>query len=451
MPGTPIQTFNDFMAATGPTYLTSADAVINEAVKNTYAFSRLLKDKTSEATVQGGNEIRDVIMFDDSSTYDHYLPNDTFNWRNAQVLDTIKCPWRFSLDHMAWTDHEVELNAGEGAGRDYVKSQYKRLKRQKEQRLWTSLLNGFENDLWYTTFGQSAEMEGTGGKLPFSLPAFITEVPDFNNTALGGPRGGAPLGWTSVMGLAQNEGKNDTDGEIRWTNQISHYNSTASATGGVGAGANNPRVTLTNNANGRDTTGANFTTTSGGLITAFDDMFLKLEFTPPSTKQEYFEKPALNRQMILCSRLGINQYKQCLRQFNDTLVSYQDAAYGAPAFSGIELMYCSNLDNAAIFPGGASGSIPTRTAASGALSANFSTSVGCDEATATDAGARYYWVNGNYLTPIYHSRRFFTKHEVMKHPNQPFTYVQVVDCWWNLFCNSRQRHGIVAPLNRNLS
>jgi hypothetical protein len=71
MAGTPIQTFNDFMNATGPTYLTSADSVINEAVKNTYALSRLLKDKTSEATIQGGNSIKDVIMFDDSSTYDH--------------------------------------------------------------------------------------------------------------------------------------------------------------------------------------------------------------------------------------------------------------------------------------------------------------------------------------------------------------------------------------------
>jgi hypothetical protein len=65
----------------------------------------------------------------------------------------------------------------------------------------------------------------------------------------------------------------------------------------------------------------------------------------------------------------------------------------------------------------------------------------------TDSGARYFWVNGNYLTPIYHARRYFEKHEVLRHPNQPFTYVQVVDCWWNLFCNSRQRMGIVAPLN----
>lgn len=436
MAGTPLQTFNDFMAATGPTYLTSADAVINEAVKNTYAFSRLLKDKTSEATIQGGNEIRDVIMFDDSSTYDHYLPNDTFNWRNAQVLDTIKCPWRFSIDHMSWTDHEVELNSGEGAGRDYVKAQYKRLKRQKEQRMWTSLLNGFEDDLWRTTFGNSSEMEGSGGKLPFSLPAFITEVPDFNNAF--GVRGSVPLGWTSVMNLANNQTSTTTTGEDRWTNQISYYNTSAAA--------NAVRTTVSGIANVRDSAAATISVESGGLITAFDDMFLKVQFQPPSTKQEYFEKPSLQRQMILCSRLGINQYKQALRAANDTLVSYQDPAYNNPSYSGIELMYCSNLDTAAIFPGTA-----VRTASSGALDVSASTTAGATESAATDPGARYYWVNGNYLTPIYHSRRYFSKHDVMKHPNQPFTYVQVVDCWWNLFCNSRQRMGIVAPLKRNLS
>jgi hypothetical protein len=436
MAGTPIQTFNDFMAATGPTYLTSADAVINEAVKNTYAFSRLLKDKTSEATVQGGNEIRDVIMFDDASTYDHYLPNETFNWRNNQVLDTIKCPWRFSLDHMAWTDHEVELNAGEGSGRDYVKSQYKRLKRQKEQRMWTSLLNGFENDLWATPFGNSSEMEGAGGKLPYSLPSFITEVPDFNNAF--GVRGGLPLGWSTLMQLANNASNSDVAGEDRWTNQISYYDPGATNPNlamSAFTGIHNPRVD-----------GQTFSATIGGLMTAFDEMFLKCEFVPPSTKQEYFEKPTLNRQMILCSRLGINQYKQALRASNDTLVSYQDAAYTNPTFSGIELMYCSNLDTAAIFPKLASGTTQ-RTAYSTDIVAGSQTAGATEtDSLVIDPGARYYWVNGNYLTPIYHSRRFFTKHEVMKHPNQPFTYVQVVDCWWNLFCNSRQRHGIVAPL-----
>jgi hypothetical protein len=427
MPGTPIQTFNDFMNATGPTYLTSADQVINEAVKNTYAFSRLLKEKTSEATVQGGNEIRDVIMFDDASTYDHYLPNDTFSWRNANVTDTVRAPWRFSIDHMAWTDHEVELNSGSGSTRDYVKAQYKRLKRIKEQRMWTSLTNGFENDLWATTLNNNAEMEGNAGKLPYSLPAFITEIPMTGSPFGADQRGDAPFGWTNVMNLAPSS-------ETRWSNQISYYDPAPAS-----ADPNAP-LALTANIENVRTGSDTYSADIGGLITAFDDMFLKCEFVPPSTKQEYFEKPTLNRQMILCSRLGLNQYKQALRASNDTLVSYQDAAYTNPTFSGIELMYCSNLDTAALFPSGGG----TRTTAAQNLAAMTGYAT---EASATDPGPRYWWVNGNYLTPIFHNRRYFEKHEVLRHPNQPFTYVQVVDCWWNLFCNSRQRQGIVAPIS----
>jgi hypothetical protein len=152
----------------------------------------------------------------------------------------------------------------------------------------------------------------------------------------------------------------------------------------------------------------------------------------------------MNRQMILCSRIGINNYKQALRASNDTLVSYQDPAYNAPTYSGIELMYCSNLDTAAIYPSGAT----ARTNHSTDIAAASTTTGATEEgASVIDSGARYWWVNGNYLTPIFHSRRYFEKHEVLRHPNQPFTYVQVVDCWWNLFCNSRQRQGIVAPIN----
>ena len=228
---------------------------------------------------------------------------------------------------------------------------------------------------------------------------------------------------------------NGTTGETRWTNQISNYNTASAAL---------PNDKLVSYATAISTrSNSAYTALIGGLMTAFDDMFLKCDFQPPSTRQEYFEKATLNRQMILCSRLGLNQYKQALRASNDTLVSYQDAAYGSPSFSGIELMYCANLDNAALYPIGTS---PVDRAAVGTAIGAQSTTVGGTEATATDLGARYWWVNGNYLTPVYHASRYFAKHDVMRHPNQPFTYVQVVDCWWNLFCNSRQRQGIVAPL-----
>jgi len=447
-----IQTFNDFMQATGPSYLTTADSVINEAVKNTYAFSRLLKGKTSEQTVQGGTEIRDVIMFDDSRTYGHYTPNDTFAWRNPQVSEYIRCPWRFHIDHMSWTEHEIALNSS-GKDRAGVKVAYKRLKRLKEQRMWTSMTNGFEEDLWAQPSVQ--QMEDETGRLPYSLPYFITEMGRYINDTIG-LRGQNPFLGTQVNNNATVMRINPQN-EARWSNAVELYDTKSDRLTPVSANwAVDASVTLNAstvyNQSGSNRAGV----TIPNLFAAFDLMMMRLKYEAPPSRQEYFEKDVLNRQMILTSRTGVQQYRNALRLANDTLVSYQDAAYANPAYAGIDVTYCSDLDTAAIFP--ASNQAVTQSLAgyNGATGANgFDDSAsGRIRAFGSESGAntvvrapRYFFVNGNYLTPIFHSERYFTTHDAMRHPNQPFTWVQPVDCWSNLFCNSRQRHGIVAPIN----
>jgi hypothetical protein len=430
-----IQTFNDFMQTTGPTYLTSADAVINEAVKNTYAFSRLLKNKASEVTVQGGNEIRDVIMFDDARTYDHYQPNDVFTWRNPQVTDTIKAPWRFSIDHMSWTDAEVELNTGESAGS--TKVAYKRLKKIKEQRLWTSMTNGFEEDLWAPP--SNAQMEVESGRLPYSLPTFITGRSRNLGGSLG-QRGLTPMGFTNVMGL-------DPTVDTRWTNLVELYvYNNGTGVGGLSTEMTAASTTEAAVANSEYNLGNAGTPniTYHPLFTAFDNMFMRLKYEAPATRQQYFENDNLSRQMILTSREGVQFYRRQLRLANDTLVNYQDSAYNNPVYSGIDVTYCSDLDTAAVYTGLAAGVANTKTASN--VSVASADTLGSELGSTTyQKGPRYYFVNGAYLTPIFHSKRYFKTHEVLRHPNQPFTYVMPVDCWHNLFCNSRQRHGIVAP------
>ena len=418
-----ITQFNDFMQSTGPAYLKSADAVINEAVKNNYVLSRLLKEKASETLVQGGTSIKDVIVFDDASTYQKYQPNDTFTWNNPQVTDTLSAPWRFSMDYMSWTDQEVELNDGD------AKVMYKRLKRVKEMRMWTSMLNGMENDLWASPYANAGNME-TGGKEPYSLPSFITETIT-NSTATLGERGMIPAGWgtTTILGI-------NPQNDPRWSNQVSFYSRQADVNSAVSAKAAGDYTG--HNAN------ASIVRNVYSLFGAFDDMYLKVQFKAPLTQRQYFEETNFQRQMILCSKEGINFYKRGLRATNDMLVSPQDSAYNTPTFSGIPLEYCANLDTAAIYPavaaGVSDGSVSDR---NGKTIDSASTEFG---AATVDKGARFWFVNGAYLTPIFHSTRYMKKHDVMRHPNQPFTWVQPVDCWWNLFCNSRQRHGIVAPL-----
>jgi len=449
-----ITTFNDFMTTTGPAYLTSADSVINEAVKNTYAFSRLLKGKSAEQTIQGGTEIRDVIMFDDARTYDHYQPNDTFTWRNPQVTDFVRAPWRFSLDHMSWTDAEIELNSGETAAS--TKVAYKRLKRIKEQRMWTSMLNGFEEDLWAVP--QVANMESDGGKLPYSLPYFLTEIATNYGGALG-LRGTAP--YTASSNAATTVMRISPFTENRWTNIVELYNSQADALTPLGTEWGKVKASALNT-NTVYAQGSGHTVQLGNLFNAMDVMFMRLKYEAPSTRQQYFENDNLNRQMILTSRLGVQNYRNALRLSNDTLVSYQDASYSSPAYAGIDVTYCSDLDQAAIYPANdnsVSGTVPAQTlagynAVTGANGFTAATDGSKISAFGTETGAntivrapRFYFVNGNYLTPIFHARRYFKQHDVLRHPNQPFTYVQPVDCWHNLFCNSRQRHGVVAPLS----
>ena len=435
-----IQTFNDFMVATGPSYLTSVDSVINEAVKNTYAFSRLLKGKTKEQTVQGGNEIRDVIMFDDARTYGHYQPNDTFVWSNPQVSDYIRCPWRFHIDHMSWTDAEVQLNTGETAAS--TKAAYKRLKKIKEMRMWTSMLNGMEEDLWARP--DVAQMEAETGRLPYSLPYFLTEVGQDFGGALG-RRGTAP--YTASTNTSHTVMRISPFTESRWTNALELYNCATDAS----APTSTNWGTVYNSPLSLNTVysqGAASTATVSNLFNAFDVMFMRLRYEKPQTRQQYFENDQLNRQMILTSRDGVQRYRNALRLSNDTLVSYQDAAYANPAYAGIDVTYCSDLDTAAIFPAHSGTVAQTLTGYNGVAGAagaffGFGTENGVNTIV---KAPRYYFVNGNYLTPVFHAQRYFKTHEVLRHPNQPFTYVQPVDCWSNLFCNSRQRHGVVAPI-----
>ena len=430
MAGTPADKFRDFMEATGPAYLTGPDTIINEAVEKRYLWGDLVKGK--ERAIQGGTDVRETLMTSDGATFQYYQPNETFTWSNPQVLDTVTADWRFAVDHLAWTDHEVELNAGDGLTKDALKVAYKRLKRAKEQRMVTSLTNGLEASLWTSPWNATADMESASGKVPFSIPCFITE----NGFSVDSEWRGKQIdaAWSTIAGI-------DPDDEGKWSNQITFYSRDLAANA---TSESQSYVEYHNSV-------ASTTHNVYGLITAFDEMFLKLDYRPPSTNAEYFENASMNQQKIVCSRRGINEYKRALRDSNDRLVSSQDAAYSSPAYSGIPLTYASQLDSAELYNKddnvGAWDHDDTLSGRQEAAQIAINTTAGGSEFAddTIDKGARYYWINGAYLTPFVHSRRYMVKHDVMRHPNQPFTNIQPTDTWWNLLASSRLRHGIVSP------
>jgi hypothetical protein len=400
--GSALSVFNDFMTSTDSAVLTDASSIVNEATRHNYLLRRFLKGKSNSQILQGGKTIKDQIFFDEESTFEYYQPNATFTWQNPQVLTEWEINWRFAVDHMSWTDHEIELNSGGGLSKSARHKVYKNLRRVKEQRLWTSLMNGMEDALFAVP--SETDMEASGGTKPYSLAAFI-------NSETNGLFHDGSSAWTTVEGIAPAT-------YSKWAPQITTYDALNPGTGAV-------------------------TDNNQSIFAAFDAMYLKSKFTAPPTREEYFTNSSLNAQFIACSKKGITDYMQGLRNQQDQFAapSRQDPAFLKPTYGGIELEYVSKLDTAAIY----------RDTAGTALVAEDGSTAPSASTALRISSPRYYWINANYINPVFHSTRYFYRHPVMTHPNQPFTHVQPIDCWTNIVCRSRQRSGLVLGVDGNVA
>lgn len=395
MSGASVGEFNDLVEATGPVYVTGPESLVNDAVKNTYYFGRLLRGDVNQLKkLRGGSDIRDNIVFRDNGTGEFYQPGASHDWQNPQRLERVQLFWRFLMVHMSWTEQEILLNQGIALGTDDARfQQYVDILMEKETIMWTAKWNFMENALWATPDVNTMEGEGAAFKDPYSIPAFINEEAN----GLFGTDDSFANPWTTVEGLDPTSA--DVNG--KWEPQTSGYLETEFDT---------PVVT------------------PSGLINSFDSMWQDVYFEQPYTQKQYFEDERLNKQMICTSKAGRSFYQQELRRGQDHFIAGpQDPAYPDPMFHGIPVVRVSTLDDAPLYADASDGRV--------------------DEITAVKSGPRYYWVNGNYLFPTFHSDRYFYKHEVTKHFNVPDTWVCPVATWYNVMCTSRQRQGIVSPIN----
>lgn len=184
--------------------------------------------------------------------------------------------------------------------------------------------------------------------------------------------------------------------EDRWRNQIATYDS------------------------------ANRLDAEDGILPAMDDIWLSVKFVAPETNSEYFENQEMSKQKILTNKDGVNNYKKILRALNDRTINPTDAAYTNITYSGVPVKYISSLDTALLDQEAAVTGTPGAWAA---------------------GSPRYYFLNLSYMFPIWHKDKYMT----MKGPvnggiKQPFSYVVFFKTYYNWFCRSRQRQGIVTPV-----
>lgn len=382
--GSGIDVLTDLIKVTGPTIFTGPEMIVNDATRHRYLLRRFLKGYDMSELIQGSPTIRDQIMFDEQMTRRHYSPNETISWQQPQVLDEWEIRWRFVVDHFSYSDQDFELNAS--AGSTSLAQQYKDFYKSRLRRVYTSMLNGFEDDLFAAP--NASEMESSGGKLPYSIPAFVNE---FTN--------GLHSGWTTVQGISRVT-------EDRWRPVAVSYAESPSAS------------------NGPD----------WDLWDTLEEIHLRVYRDELPTAEQYSEgTPRPEHMFITASRQGIINIKRGLRNSNDQLLgmpgTHSDPGYMTPYFNGIPFVYVSKKDTAAVYPTGSGGALSTE----------------LDTAGTTNAGPRYEVLNTKYMKMVWHARRYMKQHDPIRHPNQPFTRVVPFDSWYNLVLRSAQRQGIAFP------
>lgn len=392
MSGTAIDVFTDFMLSTGPAFLTGPEDIVNDAVKVTYTLPRFIFGKTMREMIQGGNSIKDNIFLGVDSNSANYKPNAEFNYRNPQVLTQWSISWRFTKDEMVWTDHEIGLNTGEmSEGARHQK--FKTLKFSKEQNLYTGLMQFVDDQFWAQP--DTVEMEASDGEKPYTLAAFITQG-GAGAPPLQGATGIAPLDgfggtWTTVMGI------NPTT-KVAWRNAVEPYDGFGAMVGFAG---------------------------DKHIFTAMSRIYYRLRFDRLPRHPQYSD-PTSAPTFIPASLFGLTRYEDSLRVNQDTFVTAgrQDPAFDGPQYRGIELVYVSDLDAAALYN---------------------NTGTPASEAAAAITGPRFWFVNGQYILKTIHRDRFFYKKPPFSPSKQPYTHIMIVDIWHNNVCRSRKRQGMVVP------
>lgn len=398
--GAPLVAFPDWLEATGPAVLTAPEDLINDAVRVTYSFWRLLVGKPMSELVSGGSEIRDWIMLNVQRTFDHYRTNDVFNYNAKNSLTRWTGQWRFSRDYMRWTDQEVGLNDASGMTDEAIFQQYKDFQDKLERELWTSIYEGLELSMW--AMPNRLQMESNDGKAPYSFPCFMNEGPNrmFNNLQAGG--GGQ---WTQLMGI------NNTDpGKERWKNHIYGYNSTLAPQNNAAA----------------PTTGAKGRT----IISGLNEGYVRAGYQPPKTRHaKFFESPeSAAQKVIFTSSMGALEMQELYWSGNDRWKNANDPMNGPIQFGSAEIVQVEALDSQPLYVNDTGTGMVTEGAA-----------------TAAGLGPRFYCCNTKYAKAIFNRNRFFERTPILTPYDQPYSHVQVVDIWWQILFRSRMRSVLVSP------
>ncbi len=409
--------YDDFVESTGPVFFTDPSQVVNESQRTTYILKRLLSGDFSER-VQGGSKITDRIVLVGNSNYQAYDLDDSFTWDDPQVLESWEVPFRQSLNYYKVTGAEVEHNEGTGSGKALFQ-QFKKLRHTKEQNCFIESVNGMEDEL--LSAPSYADMEAAAGKVPYSLPALISEhaaaelnfgTAAHSQTASNLP--GADPVWAAAGSTLQ--GIDFTAHSRRWHNQKETYNEYGLLSA--------------------------VTSSDVHLFQAFSRMYRKCNYHSLPQYPGYAERPH-QPGAIFTSDQGQANYEFALQANQDVFrVGAQDPAYDMPMYRRVDVINIKSLGTNALYTDLSTGAFVPEDQLSTLNSSTPDTSaadgIGFD-------GPRYYFVDGRWLKKTFKAGKYFAPHEVIKPTDKVETRIYPFLNRHNNHVRSRLRMGIVSP------
>lgn len=379
------------------------DRVINDARKNRYLWGRFLGEK-SKTFITGGKSLRDTILLEAKG-----------NWRTFDTVakqsvvlrnmgDTWYAGFHEEIDEVVWSKREIAM-VDDVRLKDVARRQkFKDIQYLKLQQFYTATINSRDDALMAVPnrakmeTSAATDQEDADPSASYSIPAFVNERTNglFVSPAADGGT------WTTVHGISSAT-------RPAWRNKTATY------------------------------TEASETSATVGVLAAMDSIYEDLNYEPLGMYSEWIDKASTSGgdlpkmpQFIATSKLGVTQWKAAMRanhegQYQAMVASRIDGSI-MPTFGGVEIVRYNVFDEAAVYDDGSSG-LTTE-----------------DQADA--AGPRYYFLDPNFMHYVFQGDEMIEKMEAMMGGIQyPGLIVQYFTSRSNLVCSSRQRHGIVYPVN----
>jgi hypothetical protein len=404
--GQALNTLVDLFLATSPATLTAIKMIENEASFRTTLLRQVMQAHDMSQQVQGGSSIQDFVYFDEVNSASDYQPMEEFAPQLAQHLTSWSVPWRFTQVNEVFNKHEKGLQNVGQLNKGARAMVYKDIIWAKWMNVITSLNNHLERGFFLAP--NTATMEATGGKVPYSLFATLTEfgavIADTK------PTGTVPPGFTTIQGI------NPTT-QPKWRNPVEFYSGAVVPAPG---------------------------TARWGGYSAFMKMHRRLSFESLVIRPEYGSPQDIGGAFIFASLRGMALYEanggsrgDFLRgKVNDPSITLGGAEL---QYQGIPVRYVEKMDTAVVWTGNSgaanAGEFDATTDEAGAATQNPDSS-----------GPRFVWVNPSKYKKIVHAEHWLEEETPPSSQTQPFDRVVYFDNWHNNVCRTRRKAGgIVSP------